>query len=191
MSRELSDYKGSVSTFKMYLQYCPDAVTYLLDRCLNIECMEQVHFQLVCKITILMYFFKNSKLDKFSLFVFYSLFLMFQVQGCIFLDFFLFDPNCPMRCSSELAMVKILVQSGKEKFIIHPLVEIFMKMKWKKTWFLYWIYLTLFSLFFFALTAYSLAHYGALTAYSVPSINGSMMETGYKFDYGDQKTGWW
>ena len=44
MSRELSDYKGSVSTFKMYLQYCPDAVTYLLDRCLNIECMEQVHF---------------------------------------------------------------------------------------------------------------------------------------------------
>ena len=96
-----------------------------------------------------------------------------------------------MRCSSELAMVKTLVQSGKEKFIIHPLVEIFMKMKWKKTWFLYWIYLTLFSLFFFALTAYSLAHYGALTAYSVPSINGSMMETGYKFDYGDQKTGWW
>ena len=44
MSRELSDYKGRVSTFKMYLQYCPDAVTYLLDRCLNIECMEQVHF---------------------------------------------------------------------------------------------------------------------------------------------------
>ena len=56
MSRELSDYKGRVSTFKMYLQYCPDAVTYLLDRCLNIECMEQVQVKLIWKITKLIYF---------------------------------------------------------------------------------------------------------------------------------------
>ena len=55
MSRELSDYKGSVSTFKMYLQYCPDAVTYLLDRCLNIECMEQVQVKHICKITTLIH----------------------------------------------------------------------------------------------------------------------------------------
>ena len=55
MSRELSDYKGSISTLKMYLQYCPDAVTYLLDRCLNIECMEQVQVKLIWKITTLIY----------------------------------------------------------------------------------------------------------------------------------------
>ena len=72
MSRELSDYKGSVSTFKMYLQYCPDAVTYLLDRCLNIECMEQVHFYLVCTITTLTCFYLWC-----SCLYFYSLFLMF------------------------------------------------------------------------------------------------------------------
>ena len=55
MSRELSDYKGSISTLKMYLQYCPDAVTYLLDRCLNIECMEQVQVKLIWKIIMLIY----------------------------------------------------------------------------------------------------------------------------------------
>ena len=86
-------------------------------------------------------------------------------------------------------MVKILFQSGKEKFLIHPLVEIFMKMKWKKTWFLYWIYLILFATFFFALTAYSLAHFGALSAYSVD--NEGTLEKRYKWDYGAERSGWW
>ena len=116
--------------------------------------------------------------------------LIFQIQGNIFLDFFLFNPNSPSRCASELAMVKILLQSGKEKFIIHPVVEIFMKMKWRKTWFLFWIYLFLFASFFFALTAFSLAHYGALTAYAVPSLKDSLQK-GYQFDYGSERTCWW
>ena len=75
-------------------------------------------------------------------------------------------------------MVKILFEVGKEKFVIHPIVEVFMKIKWQKTWFLYWIYLVVFGIFFFALTAYSLIHYGALSE-------------GYKFDYGAHRTGWW
>ena len=44
MANELADFKGSNCTFRMYLQYCPEAVTYLLDRCLVIECAEQVTF---------------------------------------------------------------------------------------------------------------------------------------------------
>ena len=44
MANELADFKGSSCTFRMYLQYCPEAVTYLLDRCLVIECAEQVTF---------------------------------------------------------------------------------------------------------------------------------------------------
>ena len=75
-------------------------------------------------------------------------------------------------------MVKIMFASGKEKFLIHPLIEIFMKMKWKKTWFHYWIYLAMLALFFFALSAYSVVHYGSIYK-------------GYSFDYGSQRTGWW
>ena len=44
MAKELADFKGNNCTFRMYLQYCPEAVTYLLDRCLVIECAEQVTF---------------------------------------------------------------------------------------------------------------------------------------------------
>ena len=42
MANEISDYNSESSTFRMYLQYCPDAITYLLDRCLMNECNEQV-----------------------------------------------------------------------------------------------------------------------------------------------------
>ena len=42
MAEELSNYKGGVVTIDMFLKYCPDSVTYLLDRCLSKECMEQV-----------------------------------------------------------------------------------------------------------------------------------------------------
>ena len=104
--------------------------------------------------------------------------LILQIQGKTFVDFFLFNPNCPLKCSSELEVIRILFDSGKEKFLIHPLVEIFMKIKWRKTWFLYWMYLALFSLFFFALTAYSLLHYGEI-------------QKGYGFDYGGERTVWW
>ena len=185
MANELADFKRSSCTFRMYLQYCPEAVTYLLDRCLVIECAEQVAFW-ISKLHL--NWLKILQGTQFQ--IYYSYNLIFQIQGNIFLDFFLFNPNSPSRCASELAMVKILLQSGKEKFIIHPVVETFMKMKWRKTWFLFWIYLFLFSSFFFALTAFSLAHYGALTAYAVPSLNDSLQK-GYQFDYGSQRTCWW
>ena len=43
MANELVKCKGGVVTFKMYLQYCPDAITYLFDRCLVHEHYEQVY----------------------------------------------------------------------------------------------------------------------------------------------------
>ena len=112
-----------------------------------------------------------------------------QVQGNIILDFFLFNPNCPLRCSSELNMIKILFESGKEKFLIHPLVEIFMKLKWKKTWFLYWMYLVVFTLFFFALSAYSLAHYGVMI--HRPSNRTLSLQEENSFNYGTERSVWW
>ena len=42
MANELANFKGETVTIKMLLQHCPDAVTYLLDRCLHNECMMQV-----------------------------------------------------------------------------------------------------------------------------------------------------
>ena len=48
MANELSRFEGDSSTFRMYLQYCPDAVTYLFDRCIINECNEQVR-QHICK----------------------------------------------------------------------------------------------------------------------------------------------
>ena len=75
-------------------------------------------------------------------------------------------------------MIKILIETGKEKFLTHPLIEMFMKMKWRKTWFLFWIYLILYGAFFFVLAGYSVVHYGAI-------------KEGYKLGYGDNRSGWW
>ena len=44
MARELSpDHKQpGTEVIRMYMQYCPDAVTYLFDRCMIPDCAEQV-----------------------------------------------------------------------------------------------------------------------------------------------------
>ena len=34
MANELGNQDGEMATFKMFLQYCPDAIMYLFDRCL-------------------------------------------------------------------------------------------------------------------------------------------------------------
>ena len=44
MARELSpDHKQpGTEVIRMYMQYCPEAVTYLFDRCMIPDCAEQV-----------------------------------------------------------------------------------------------------------------------------------------------------
>ena len=53
---------------------------------------------------------------------------VWQVQGHCYLDLFLFDP--PRGSTSEIRLVETLIRSGKQKFLIHPLIEIFLKEKW-------------------------------------------------------------
>ncbi len=41
MANELGNQDEEMATFKMFLQYCPDAITYLFDRCLMTpHCMQ-------------------------------------------------------------------------------------------------------------------------------------------------------
>ena len=43
MAKELACFNGNRITFQMFLQHCPDAITYLFDRCLmSIGKREQV-----------------------------------------------------------------------------------------------------------------------------------------------------
>ena len=94
------------------------------------------------------------------------------------MDFFLFDPYCMKRSATELCLIDVLLASRKEKFLIHPLIQIFITLKWQKTWLLYTLYIFIFGLFFFVLAGYSLTHYGVFYA-----------ET--RANYGDTQTGWW
>ena len=59
-----------------------------------------------------------------------------QVQGKIFLDYFLFHPPSDSDedfftkgDTGELTMAKILVTHGKQHFLLHPIFETFMKVK--------------------------------------------------------------
>ena len=95
------------------------------------------------------------------------------------MDTFLFNPNSSSRCASELKVIESLMQCGKEKFLIHPLIEVFMKLKWHKTWFLYMIYMVLFGVFFITLTGYTLTHYGTIFEDVDPP------------KYGTDRSNWW
>ena len=86
-----------------------------------------------------------------------------QVQGQAMLDFFLFDPCCAKKCTSELQFIETILGTRKEKFLIHPIVQIFLKLKWQKTWPLYAIYVAFFKFFFISLAGYSLSWYGILS----------------------------
>jgi hypothetical protein len=50
----------------------------------------------------------------------------------------------------------------KERFLIHPIFEIFLKLKWYKTWGFYLVFLSIFALFMIAIGGFSLAHFGKL-----------------------------
>ena len=55
----------------------------------------------------------------------------FQIQGKLFLDFFLFDPdNDDDPFANEMPLVTTLVALGKERFLLHPIFVVFLKIKW-------------------------------------------------------------
>ena len=126
----------------MFLKYSPDALNRLFDRCV-IKCCSG------------------------------------QVQGKVYLDFFLFNPQSKVikalisfngafnysiqdPFATELNIINTLVASGKERFLIHPIFEIFLKLKWFKGWTYYLVYIALYFMFLAALVGYTLAHFGNL-----------------------------
>ena len=54
----------------------------------------------------------------------------FQIQGKLFFDFFLFEPRNDDPFANEMSLLATLVCLGKERFLIHPLFEVFLKLKW-------------------------------------------------------------
>ena len=81
-----------------------------------------------------------------------------QVQDVYFLDMFLFAPRCAMNSTSEMALVEILLMGRKEKFLLHPLIETFIKLKWRRTWKLYTFLVLILLLFYVFLCGYALSH---------------------------------
>ena len=52
----------------------------------------------------------------------------------------------------------------KERFLIHPIFEIFLKLKWYQTWGVYMVIVAMYSLFMVAIGGFSLAHFGKFFA---------------------------
>ena len=84
--------------------------------------------------------------------------IVYQVQDCYALDLFLFAPRCPMKSTSELPLIEMLVTGRKEKYLIHPVIEIFLKLKWKKTWKLYTFLVSIITIFYIFLCGFALTY---------------------------------
>ena len=54
--------------------------------------------------------------------------------GKVVFDFFLFQPETG---DDELALVDLVIATGKKKLIEHPLFETFIRLKWIKIWKVY------------------------------------------------------
>ena len=67
-----------------------------------------------------------------------------------------------MGCQNEVTVVEMLISSGKQRFLIHPLIELFLKEKWRIIGKLYFIYVLLFALFYLSLAGFSVTNYGML-----------------------------
>ncbi len=46
------------------------------------------------------------------------------MQGKVYFDFFLFDPHVNDNSASELKLINLLINSGKERLLIHPIFEV-------------------------------------------------------------------
>ena len=57
-----------------------------------------------------------------------------------------------------MPLVEMLITGQKEKFLIHPVIEIFLKLKWAKTWKLYSFLVFLTTLFYVFLCGFALTH---------------------------------
>ena len=77
-----------------------------------------------------------------------------QVQGETFFDFFLFKPG--QKDDSEMEIFSTLIAAKKERFLLHPLFDAFMKLKWQKICIFLHFYVCWVMMYQIFLTIYSL-----------------------------------
>ena len=85
-------------------------------------------------------------------------YLSCQIQDVYYLDLFLFAPRCGMNSTSEMPLVDMLLIGRKVKFLLHPVIETFIKLKWRKTWKLYTFLVSILLVFYIFLCGYALSH---------------------------------
>ena len=83
---------------------------------------------------------------------------LIQVQDNYFLDLFLFAPRCAMNSTSEMPLVEMLLMGRKEKFLLHPVIETFIKLKWRRTWKFYTLLVSILLTFYIFLCGFALSH---------------------------------
>ena len=62
-----------------------------------------------------------------------------QIQGEVFFDFFLFETE-PWN-DSEMEIFSSILAARKERFLLHPLFDAFLKLKWKRTCYVFYFYI--------------------------------------------------
>ena len=86
--------------------------------------------------------------------------------GKVIFDFFLFCPEDSE--SSEVATIDLVIATGKNKLIEHPLFETFIRLKWLKIWKLYTVTFLLSIVHMSALVGYSLFNYSHMFEFVNP-----------------------
>ena len=77
-----------------------------------------------------------------------------QIQGETFFDFFLFKAD--QRDGSEMRIFTTLITGCKERFLLHPLFDAFIKLKWSKMCDIFYFYVCWVMLYQIFLTIFSL-----------------------------------
>ena len=75
----------------------------------------------------------------------------------VILDFFLFCPEGSN--GNEVATIDLVIATGKNKLIQHPIFETFIRLKWSKVWKLYTMTFMLLAFHLVVLIGYSLANF--------------------------------
>ena len=85
----------------------------------------------------------------------------FQVQGTIFFDFFLFKSD-PWN-NSEMEIFATIISAKKERFLLHPLFETFLQIKWRRTAYTFYLFVVWILFYQVTLIFYSLNRFTFLS----------------------------
>ena len=96
-----------------------------------------------------------------------------QMQGETYFDFYLFAAD-PWQ-DSEMDIIATIIGARKEKILLHPLFEAFLKLKWKKTCGLFYLYITWILTYQVILVSYSLEKFSFLIGLLSSSLCWIMM----------------